>query len=266
MDISTGENAAKSSSDSPPVIVESSDDEIRRLKAENGELKKEVEQLQRYINSMGSVERDLKDRLQRTEANYAKQKREMEQADVFHRKLEKRISRMEAAEDENIRTSKERDALLEVRTKELSAAQQFLTTTDSCSGSDVISMVQHLNAEINQASAYMADLVEDLPKEQSTRLAWEACFPETNAREFVELNLGPDLVSFLQQKGPTIRQNTFPLQIGLQALLAGWAEYNVSLLCGGEAGGVLKFLYKNIRTSGECPTFSAALGFIPNYP
>lgn len=157
-----------------------------------------------------------------------------------------------------MRTCGERDALLDVRTKELNAAQAFLTMTDTCSESDVINMVERLNAEIMQMSAFMADLVEDLQEENMKCLPWEKSMPPA-LQNYASFAIGEDLLTYLKQRGTAIRKDTFPLQTAIQATLVEWVHFNISRFCGGETDieNAFDSLYKRIRKTGKqvllCP-------------
>ncbi|PPR01394.1 hypothetical protein CVT24_006232 [Panaeolus cyanescens] len=245
VDLSNNEDTKKSTS-IPPTDSGQYEDTIRSLTAENEKLKKEVEQQRKAYKFM---EREYKDRLESLERRYAKKSKELNYAEDYITRTEKRVDKLKAERDEVVREAKERDALLDTRTNELTAAQAFLTTADACSGSDVINMVQRLNEEVMQLSAYMADLIEDLDAQQLKPLPWEKCVSDEGSREYVEVAVSKDLMAFLRQKGPAIRCNTAPFQAAVQGFLVAWLEDQVRMFCGGEANASFHYVYNQIRAS-----------------
>ncbi|PPR01405.1 hypothetical protein CVT24_006243 [Panaeolus cyanescens] len=166
------------------------------------------------------------------------------------RELQDKIARMDLNMREKARAAEENQtqlqALLDVRTNELKGAQSFLTMVDKYSGADVVKMVEVLNAEIFQTSAYMSGLVEDILPDHALRRRWENCLtPEALAG--VRAEVGEDLVEFIGRKGPDIREDPLPLQIAIQSILVWWSAYMVNGFCDGLPGEQMMSLYENIR-------------------
>ncbi|KAF9047807.1 hypothetical protein BJ165DRAFT_1403443 [Panaeolus papilionaceus] len=166
------------------------------------------------------------------------------------RELQDKIQRMELNMREKARAAEENQvqlqALLDVRTNELKGAQSFLTMVDTYSGADVVKMVEVLNAEIFQTSAYMSELVEEVLPDEAVRVRWEDCLtPEALAG--VRAEVGEELVAFIGRKGPEIRDDTLPLQIAIQSILVWWSAYMINGFCDGIPGEQMMNLYENIR-------------------
>jgi hypothetical protein len=135
-------------------------------------------------------------------------------------------------------------SLLESRTRELTAAQRFLTTTDPLPGADVIRMVWKLNDEILQCSAHLA---ESLPK---TRL--EPVKPDIrDAAQTQVSELGGGILELLK----TFRTNVDPcmtLQIAFQACF----NYSCARVIGSwhseeRLETTFKGVYHELRQTGE---------------
>ncbi|KAF9045132.1 hypothetical protein BJ165DRAFT_1475475 [Panaeolus papilionaceus] len=125
-------------------------------------------------------------------------------------------------------------------------SKTFLTMEDKFSGADVLKMVEALNAEIFQASAYLAGLVEDVPKEQMKRVKWPQCVSQ-EAYKTIQKRVGPALMDFIEEKGPDNRRDPLALQLAFQAILVWWATYMVNTFADGVVGSEIGLLYKYIR-------------------
>ncbi|KAF9045119.1 hypothetical protein BJ165DRAFT_1611307 [Panaeolus papilionaceus] len=151
---------------------------------------------------------------------------------------------------ENTSEGEEREgqlqALLGVRTNELKDAKTFLTMEDKFSAADVLKMVEALNAEIFQASAYLAGLVKDVPKKQMKRVKWPQCISQ-EAYKTIQKRVGPALMDFIEEKGPDNRRDPLALQLAFQAILVWWATYMVNNFADGPVGSEIGLLYKYIR-------------------
>ncbi|EED79478.1 predicted protein [Postia placenta Mad-698-R] len=102
-------------------------------------------------------------------------------------------------------------ALLDMRSSELKDAQRFLTKTDPLSDADVVRMVEHLNSQIFQAAARIADSVN---------------FPHSNtARHGSRAGhlVGPVLAKLLQQVSHA--DDAFCMQLALQAGIIAWTKW-----------------------------------------
>ncbi|PPR01393.1 hypothetical protein CVT24_006230 [Panaeolus cyanescens] len=136
--------------------------------------------------------------------------------------------------------------LLDVRTKDLNHAQAFLTLTDTYSGSDVRKMVEALNAEIFQASAFIADLLEGSPVGRATKLGWEECLPAASIEPLARV-IGDRLMSIIAVRGPALREDTLPVQLAVQTSLVQWSLGLVNNFGDGTFGRQLEELYHRIR-------------------
>ncbi|KAF7970804.1 hypothetical protein HWV62_22806 [Athelia sp. TMB] len=129
---------------------------------------------------------------------------------IRQRDQDARVTRAEMAD---VKTRLESASkLLESRTQELKGAQPFLTKTDTLSGADIIALVQSLNTDIFQLSAYMAD---SFPMSESVLLdGGDHMAVHENAQLHVGMRLKDALVTLAHAEDPTI------LQTALQCCLA----------------------------------------------
>ncbi|PPQ74253.1 hypothetical protein CVT24_001154 [Panaeolus cyanescens] len=195
--------------------------EADEMRARLDQVRWAEEQLRRYEQ----YTRELKDKNQRLETDVKLMKDKTREAEEREGQLQ---------------------ALLDVRTSDLKGAKTFLTMEDKFSGADVLKMVEGLNAEIFQASAYIAGLVEDVPKEQMKRFTWKQCMSQ-DAFNLVQKRVGPALMDFIEEKGPENRRDPLALQLAFQAFLVWWSAYMVNSFADGPTGHELGILYKAIR-------------------
>lgn len=133
--------------------------------------------------------------------------------------------------------------LLDIRTRELNGAKPFLTKADSFSGADVIALVQSLNADIFQLSAFMAD---SFPMADNTPSKGE---DYTLLHEKVERYLGTrlkDAIMFSTHKeDPTV------LQIALQCYIVRFSWNTITRWTFKSSLLDIAVLYKWVRDQGE---------------
>ncbi|PPR01397.1 hypothetical protein CVT24_006236 [Panaeolus cyanescens] len=134
--------------------------------------------------------------------------------------------------------------------EKIQRAEEFFATEDKLTCGNVVRMVEMLNEEIFQASAYMAGLVEDVPKEEMKRFTWNQCI-SPGALGLVEKRIGPALMAFIESKGPENRRDPLALQLAFQAILVWWSAYMVNDFCDESMGHQMATLYKAIRKTGS---------------
>ncbi|KAF8959253.1 hypothetical protein BDZ97DRAFT_1667426 [Flammula alnicola] len=174
----------------------------------------------------------------------------IEDLEARYRKREEELrttqTRLRAAEEKNLQMAK----LLEVKTADLNGVQTFLTTADVYSGAEIIAMVESLNAEIFQASAFMAELIEDETMvasalERSKNL--ERCKQVLEGQ--VRRQIGNDLFAHFEHKYADVRAEPLPLQLALQCLLSAWCTHKTRSFALSHFGDNLEKLYRQIRES-----------------
>lgn len=155
--------------------------------------------------------------------------------------------RLRHSEEKNSHTAN----LLQVRTADLRGAEAFLTTADQYSGADIVNMVKSLNAEIFQAAAFMAELLED----PSTVAAEED--RKKNLQKYVRSiedarsEIGDGLFAYFLDKGVLVRSDPLPLQMALQSLFCRWCSKRTQRFCAIDGlDRNLKSLYQEIQGSG----------------
>lgn len=107
------------------------------------------------------------------------------------------------------------NSLLKTRSSELEDAQKFLTRTDPLSDADILRMVEHLNSQIFQAAARIADSVTFLPSTPTTGR------PEAHAGQLV----GPKLANLLRHVSHT--EDFVCVQLALQTGMVSWTIWLV---------------------------------------
>lgn len=138
------------------------------------------------------------------------------------------------------------DSLLKDRTFELKGAQSFLTTADTSSGADVISMLQRLNSEILQSSAYMAEAMVDAFSFQAGGVRDET------ACGIVAESCGKSLAHFLATK--THKNDPLLIQITFQSCLVKFLEFVIcswKLPNSDDTNSIFTKTYERIRFGGE---------------
>ncbi|KZP05595.1 hypothetical protein FIBSPDRAFT_765642 [Athelia psychrophila] len=111
--------------------------------------------------------------------------------------------------------------LLEARTTELKGAQAFLTKADTTSGADVVRMIEGLDAEIMQMSAFVADHFEfEHPKPYHMNEDVQAA--STRLAELI----GPKMVDLLATTEHA--QDPLVIQLACQAATSAYCRYIVT--------------------------------------
>jgi hypothetical protein len=177
----------------------------------------------------------------------------------------RRITEIESRnqqQEEEIRTLRQRilqsdekqvntDRLLLARTADLKGAETFLTTADEYSGAEIIMMVESLNGEIFQISAFMAKTLENESQVATPEEHEKNITHFRKALEFSRHHIGANLFSHLKDNAAKVRADALPLQLGLQALLTTWCTFLVRSWISGPFNDDLQKLYKYIRNSSE---------------
>lgn len=139
------------------------------------------------------------------------------QMQALQRHLEVQSGDLKAARNESSTLRKEYDqmtALLDVRTLELKGAQTFLTTADTFSGTEVLSTLQRLNAEVLQNTAFMAEsMIEAYMSDKGASMTEEQIAGAKRASNVI----GRTIVHFLGTKKHT--EDPVLVQIAFQAYL-----------------------------------------------
>jgi len=177
----------------------------------------------------------------------------------------RRITEIESRnqqQEEEIRTLRQRilqsdekqvntDRLLQARTADLKGVETFLTTADEYSGAEIMMMVESLNGEIFQISAFMAETLENESQVATPQEHEKNITRFRKALEFSRNHIGANLFSHLKDNAAKVRADALPLQLGLQALLTTWCAFLVRSWASGPFDDDLQKLYKYIRNSGE---------------
>jgi len=177
----------------------------------------------------------------------------------------RRITEIESRnqqQEEEIRTLRQRilqsdekqvntDRLLQARTADLKGVETFLTTADEYSGAEIMMMVESLNGEIFQISAFMAETLENESQVATPEEHEKNITRFRKALEFSRNHIGANLFSHLKDNAAKVRADALPLQLGLQALLTTWCTFLVRSWASGPFDDDLQKLYKYIRNSGE---------------
>ena len=183
-------------------------------------------------------ERDAQQRITDSSAKTRRQEDEIRQL----------RDRLRHAEERNSHTSN----LLQVRTADLRGAEAFLTTADQYSGTDIINMVKGLNAEIFQAAAYMAELLEDpstIAAEDDRKKNMQKYVRSIEAARF---EIGDSLFEYFLDKGVDVRSDPLPMQLALQSILSRWCTFKAQRFCDNdEFDHTLKSLYQDIQGCGK---------------
>ena len=144
--------------------------------------------------------------------------------------------------------------LLHARTKELTLAQQFLTTADSISGADVIRLVEKLNGEILQCAA---DLADKLPPHVQNDVATEADVSDQRTMAAAKIReLTGEPVVRLLRAAPSMEDPSMAVQIAVQACLVSCCHDFVSFWhCSHNAQieSAFQELYTLLRRTGMFP-------------
>ena len=229
--------------------LESTQDSLR------GAEQKKIE-LHRMTNSLLEERAQLVEREGAIKREAATKERDAQQkiADLLvkNRKQEDEIrhlkDRLRHAEERNSHTNN----LLQVRTADLRGAEAFLTTADQYSGTDIINMVKSLNAEIFQAAAYMAELLEDpstVAAEDDRKKNIQKYF---RSIEDAHVEIGDTLFKYFLDKGNRVRSDPLPLQLAFQSIFSRWCAVKTQRFCDNEGfDHLLNGLYQEIQGCGK---------------
>ncbi|CAA7260293.1 unnamed protein product [Cyclocybe aegerita] len=229
----------KTHNDSLTKQLAAAQDELVKSKGRNIELQKSIHALQdeksRILTSTNAAlakERDAQARAAQLEDKLRKQEEETGRLKDL----------LKVAEERQLQTSN----LLEVRSADLKGAQTFLTTADQYSGSDIIAMVESLNAEIFQTAAFIAELMEnaslDAIATQRQNLGKYSDVLQ-HSRQYI----GEALFAHLTKKPLEVQTDPLPLQLAFQTILSFWCSSKARAFCPGAFGDELYRLYAKIR-------------------
>ena len=206
----------------------------------------------RFMQDVACRETREKEQLQATKRDLEATAKQMERQ---HRDMDQHIQHLtndiHTIQDEARRAEAKRlqtVKLLEERTTELKGAQAFLTKADSLSGADVIGMVESLNSEILQVSAFMADTLKcgypPMATEEVEQMAAQA-----------SRVLGNRMVRLLRSKQPD--GDPMLIQIALQACMVSLCKEMTSSwdLHDPQCHHILATIYARIQQTGELETF-----------
>lgn len=241
---------------------------IQDLIVHNKELKKELELTQDYLKNAEQKKLELhrtnntlrdekaqlleRESMIRADANGKERDAQQKIAEYIarHRKQEEEIrnlkEKLRYVEEKNSQTTN----LLQVRTADLKSAEVFLTTADQYSGSDIINMVNVLNAEIFQVAAYIAELLEDpstVATEDDRKKNLQKYTPSV---EGARKEIGDILFAYFLDKGSHVRVDPLPVQLAIQSLLSRWCAIMVNHFCHTNTHSDLTRLYQEIQNSG----------------
>jgi len=223
--------------------------DIRSIRDEARRETREKEQLQATKKDMEATAKQMEHQMEdmRKRLVVAEQRnREMDQ------QIQHLTNNIHAIQDEARRAETKRlqtVKLLEERTTELKGAQAFLTKADSLSGADVIGMVESLNSEILQVSAFMADTLKcgypPMATEEVEQMAAQA-----------SRVLGNRMVRLLRSKQPD--GDPMLIQIALQAYMVSLCKEMTSSwdLHNQQCHHILATIYARIQQTGELETFT----------
>lgn len=201
-------------------------DDLSKKKSENHSLRQEIEVSTGTSRSLGA-------KLQETESMLASTRQALDAA----------TNQLKAMSEQKAQLH----TLLDDRTFELKGAQSFLTTADTSSGADVISMLQRLNAEVLQSAAYMAESMVDTFSFESGGVV-----RNENAYEVVTGLFGQSLAHYLVTKKH--KDDPLLIQITFQSCFIKFLEIVICSLTlpGEDVNRVLGSTYQRIRCGGEC--------------
>lgn len=189
---------------------------LRREEEEKG---KALSQSQRLTSELGGVRRQLDSR------------------DVELKNLRNELQHSHTKHDELT-------TLLEARTRELKGAQVYLTKADTLSGAEVIALVDALNVEILQSSAFISDSFDFARQPAHAGEMGEA------STKISEL-MGPTLTRLLG----TVLHSEDPLlvQIAMQGAVVEFSRWIIMTwdFDGLQAEQPLAEIYNDIRATGE---------------
>ncbi|KAF8654167.1 hypothetical protein AX16_003696 [Volvariella volvacea WC 439] len=236
--------------------------EIRRLNRELGESRDENRTLKFDLNKLRSEAQTKEESLNAIRLECKRLEVQAEGLGEDNTRLQKNLrthmNDIEALRGElkTLRSKYDQtNALLDVRTQELKAAEVFLGKADKVSGADVIGLVQTLNSDIFQTAARLAESFEFRPKNASVNVDGVSLKEVEDAREHITQILGGELVAALS----SVEHHEDPVvcQIAFQATMCNYCEWLIAAWSpqnGGQrsdSGRELTFLYNKLRASED---------------
>ncbi|KAL4068798.1 hypothetical protein V8B97DRAFT_817463 [Scleroderma yunnanense] len=200
-------------------------EEINRDRAQaQSELQKARKSLEKYAAEMNANVSHINVLRQENKDLRAKGDRSLD----LQRRFDIQAKDLKAARDESSVLRKEYSqmvALLDDRTSELKGAQSFLTTADSFSGTEVLSTLQRLNAEVLQNTAFMAEsMIEMFISEKSSPKAEEQTAGARRAAGVIGRSIAHFLGTKKHQDDPVLVQIAFQAYFAyvLQWITRAW--------------------------------------------
>lgn len=216
-------------------------DALAAVQQERDELDERVAELIKGSRLLGDSMTLLNDQLGHAQAQTDGLRQQMERRETEMRMVTNEMAQIKTKHGQTI-------ALLDTRTAELKGAQAFLTKADSASGADVVRMVEGLDAEILQMSAYVADHFEFGERQAVNDEIQGAC------DRLADL-LGPKIVDHL---GSTVHaHDPMLIQLACQAATAAYCRWIILAWDFDEEdfNHFLQHIYLTVRESGELTSF-----------
>lgn len=182
---------------------------------------------------------------QRLSADLNSVRRQLETKDVELKNVRNELNHSQTKRDELT-------TLLDARTKELKGAQVYLTKADTLSGAEVIALVDALNVEILQTSAFISDSF-DFAREPAH--ADEIKEAGTKISELMGTTLTHLLGTIVHSEDPLL------VQIALQGATVEFARWIIMTwdFDGLQAEQPLAEIYNDIRETGAVHLFNPRL-------
>ena len=140
--------------------------------------------------------------------------------------------------------------LLQVRTVALQGVETFLDKADRYSGSEIIAMVDTLNAEIFQMAAHIADLHEDPSMVATAAQRQQIMSKQSTGIKNTSQHIGKELFDYLVTYGGDAHFHSLPLQLALQSLITRWCNFMTQRFSGDSVNDQLTTLHDMIQKSG----------------
>ncbi|KAF7969623.1 hypothetical protein HWV62_26799 [Athelia sp. TMB] len=193
-------------------------EEVRKQKDVLAAVQLDRDELSTQVAGMGEQGRIMKFGMEQLNQQLDRQ---LQQANTLKAQLDRRETEMRTLSDElaQIKTQHTQTVtLLDARTTELKGAQVFLTKSGSMSGADVVRMIEGLDAEILQTSAFVAYRFEfQYPK--SYDMNDELQGASTRLAEVI----GPQMVDFLATTEHA--QEPLVIRLACQAATAAFCRW-----------------------------------------
>ncbi|KAF7982964.1 hypothetical protein HWV62_24546 [Athelia sp. TMB] len=195
-------------------------EEVRKQKDVLAAVQLDRDELSTQVAGMGEQGRIMKFGMEQLNQQLDRQ---LQQANTLKAQLDRRETEMQMLSNElaQIKTQHTQTVtLLDARTTELKGAQVFLTKADSMSGADVVRMIEGLDAEILQTSAFVADHFEfENPKPYDMNDELQGA--STRLAEVI----GPQMVDLLATTEHA--QDPLVIQLACQAATAAFCRWVV---------------------------------------